>query len=232
MTSPADIDAFIAAAHAFILSGGAARRAGGINKSLLHLPDPTGPERPIIEHQLQRLRPLFGSRITVITDRATEFTPFDLATLPDFDSALPEERFPLRGFARALAAASAPPSGFAFLLAADMPWPDADLIRAQARRLLRDAMGEQASSPGPSGLVLLHAGRVQPFHAFYHASLAASARVALSREDRSLRAWIASEPSILTIPAEELAASAASLELAFRGFNTPPDAGISGETSH
>lgn len=225
MPSPSDLAEFLAAAEVFILSGGAARRAGGINKSLIEVADDSGRSRPIIEQQLARLRPLFAGRITVITDRATDFAPFGLRTLPDFDEARPEDRFPLRGFARALAAARA----WAFLLAADMPWPDADLIRRQAARILSAAA---PASPGPpaaariapeiSGLVLLHAGRHQPFHAFYHARLAGSARAAITREDRSLRAWITSEPAILTVPALDLLPDPAAVGRAFTGFNAAP----------
>lgn len=233
MPSLRDIDTFLAAARAFVLSGGAARRAGGINKSLIRIPDGSGAARPIIEHQIEALRPIFSDRITVITDRPADFASLNLQTLPDFDVALAEDRFPLRGFARALSAAADPlrSGGWAFLLAADMPWPDVDLIRAQAERIL-DALAScseaaltddaTALAPAPSGLVVLHGGRHQPFHAFYNAGLAASARAALSREDRSLRAWIASEPAILTVPGAELLSDAAALDRAFTGFNTPP----------
>lgn len=203
---------FFADTRAFILSGGAARRAGGRNKSLMSVEG-----RLIIEHQLERLKPLFGSRITVITDRPGDFREYQLPTLSDFESEAPaSERYPLRGLARAIGAAE---EGWCFVLAADMPWPEPDLIRAQAM-WLNDA--QESSAPAARGLVLSTGETIQPFHAFYHGALAASARAALGSADRSLRAWIRSEPSIRVLPVAGLLAESSAVLRAFEGFNTPP----------
>lgn len=205
-------DRLIAATRVFILSGGAAKRAGGINKSLMIIEG-----RPVIEHQLERLEPMFGPRVTVVTDRSDDFATYGLETISDFDAApSPEDRFPLRGFARALSEAGA---GWAFLLAADMPWPDPDLIRRQAAWL--ESAGESGGS-ACRGLVLTQAGRIQPFHAFYAGALAASASAALGAPDRSLRGWIQSEPEIGVVRIEDLIPEAASRSRAFEGFNMPP----------
>jgi molybdenum cofactor guanylyltransferase len=203
-------DHLIARARAFILSGGAARRAAGVNKSLMRLRG-----RPILEHQLDRLRPLFASRITLVTDRAEDFAPYGLHTIADVDRAAPpDQRSPLRGLAHALAASDA----WCFLLAADMPSPEPALIRAQAARLARETSG---AAP-PRGLVILADGFPQPFHAFYHADLAASARAALDAGERSVRRWIRSEPAILVIDFEDLRTALAPHARPFEGFNEPP----------
>lgn len=185
-------------------------RAGGINKSMIEVEG-----RWIIEHQLERLATVFPDPPTLITDRGEDYASFDVRTLRDFDEAPAEERFPLRGFARALAAAE----GWAFLMAADMPWPDPALIREQAARL---AASSSEETPAPRGLVLEDAGHLQPFHAFYHGELAASARAALASEDRSLRRWIRGEPAIAVRPAAEFESAGKPGFRGFAGFNVPP----------
>jgi molybdopterin-guanine dinucleotide biosynthesis protein A len=214
MESAAPAAVILAASRAFILSGGAARRAGGVNKSLMLLEG-----RPIVEHQLDRLRPLFGTNITVVTDRAEDFAPYSLSTIADVDrSAPPDERSPLRGLAHALASAG----DWCFLLAADMPWPEPELIRAQAAWLARAC---DAEAPRPLGLVLSSRGILQPFHAFYHASLAAPAQAALASADRSVRGWIRAEASIRVCDVETFAASISPAARPFDGFNAPPHGG-------
>lgn len=210
MSSVASVESVLASTRVFILSGGAAKRAGGMNKSMIEVEG-----RRIIEHQIERLGAVFSNRPTLITDRGEDYAAYGVETLRDFDVAPPDERFPLRGFARALAAAD----GWAFLLAADMPWPDPDLIREQAECL---AAAPMRNASVPHGLVLEAAGHVQPFHAFYHSRLAASARTALASEDRSLRHWIRGERGIEVHSAEAFESVGRPGFRGFEGFNVPP----------
>ncbi len=203
-------DSLLSLTRVFILSGGAAKRAGGMNKSLIRIEG-----KSIIAQQIERLGPLFPSGMNVITDRPADYEGYSLSTFPDFEEATPEQRYPLRGLARALAEAR----DWIFLLASDMPWPSPELIRAQAARIA-DSTGEPK---GPTlGLVLRSGGRIQPFHAFYHAALATSALAALSGEDRSLRGWIGSESSISILDALDLELDESVLSRSFEGFNVPP----------
>lgn len=215
MTAGPSPDSLIASARVFILSGGAAKRAGGMNKSLIEVEG-----QRIIEHQIERLAAVFPNRPILITDRGEDYAAYGLETLSDFDEASPEERFALRGFARALAATG---EGWAFLLAADMPWPDPDLIHEQARWLAARS-GEGAE---PQGLVLEDGGYVQPFHAFYRGTLADSARAALQAGDRSLQRWIRSEAGIAVRPSGDFEPAGRPGFRGFTGFNAPPGKGDS-----
>jgi molybdopterin-guanine dinucleotide biosynthesis protein A len=204
------VKALLASTRVFILSGGAAKRAGGMNKSLIPVEG-----KPIIEHQIERLATVFKLRCGVITDRPADYEKYDLSTLTDFDEASPEERYPLRGFARALAETAE----WSFILASDMPWPDPGLIRAQAEWIVN---AQRTGAREVSGIVLRTAGRIQPFHAFYHGSLAHSARAALAGDDRSLHGWIRSQPSIGIVDLSALAPEEKIASRAFEGFNAPP----------
>lgn len=197
---------------AMILSGGLARRAAGINKSFLLIEG-----RPILELQLEALRPLFAERIGVVTDRPRDFDGYNLACYEDI--ALPEarkgERSSLRGLASALGSADAE---WVFLLAADMPWPDPGALRAQAGYLLK----QQRPGSEATGICLRSVGGIEPFHAIYNRGLAGSAARALAAgEGLSLRRWIGREAGIIAATAGELGVAPERIERCAANLNEP-----------
>ena len=193
-------------ADGFILSGGAARRAGGINKSLMRVEG-----RAIIEHQLERLRPLFGDCITIVTDRPEDFASRGVKCIPDLEIA-GVERCALRGVATALAA---PGGAIRFLLAADMPHPDARSIRAQCERI-HAAGGEVMAS------LLKGARGAEPFHGVYRAEAAGSAIAALKAGERAMRRWIASLGAVATLGPADLGLDPAAIDRCLANWNAPP----------
>lgn len=208
---------------AFILSGGEARRASGRNKSFLEVDG-----RLILEHQLDSLRPVFGDRICIVTDRATNYEPYGLRCIPDLpeldeledlgDRGDSDARLPLKGIASALASGLSP---WCFVLGCDMPWPSEQVVRAQLGWL---STATEKESPAPLGLCIRYASRLQPLHAIYHASLAASAKKRLAAEDRSLRRWIDTESRISVLDSTELGLADSAFDRCFENFNSPPDA--------
>lgn len=203
--SPLTVDG--APVAGFILSGGAARRAGGRNKSFLQVEG-----RPILSRQIELLGGLLAGPLTVVTDRPRDYEGCGVATIGDPEDLGPE-RCGLRGLAAALGAPGPP---WRFVLASDMPWPDPGVIRAQLERVARD---------GPHGVCLNGPKGAEPFHAIYHASLAESARVALDRGDRSMRAWIAGAAGrIDVVGAADLNMAEDRLARCLANFNRPPGA--------
>lgn len=197
--------------QACILSGGRALRAGGVNKSLM-----TVQGKPIIEHQLQVLRPIFGERITVVTDRPEDYAPLGLSTIGDLEiEGAADGRGALRGIASALAAF---PRHWLFLIASDMPWPDAGILSAQCSAL--DAEGGRADF-ALRGVCIECPGGAEPFHGLYHGSLGASAARAWLSEEKSVRRWIRSHREIRTMSAEDLGVSAEALRRCLTNFNSP-----------
>ncbi|MBI3735522.1 NTP transferase domain-containing protein [Candidatus Sumerlaeota bacterium] len=195
-----------------ILAGGEARRAAGANKSLI-----AAEGKPIIEWQLERLHPVFGNCITVVTDRPADFTRYGLNCIPDLDlPGLEGVRCSMRGI---LSALTGPPPGWRFVLACDMPWPDLDILRRQWEIV---KTGGSSSAPEAMGVCLRTADGVQPYHALYHSSLAESVRAALMDLSRnfSLRRWIEITPKMLTVTAEQLGAEQVALDRCLANFNT------------
>lgn len=98
-----------------ILAGGASSRMGA-DKALLEFRG-----RPLIEHQLDLLRPLFGE-LLIGANQPAPFARFGARVVPDV---LPE-RCSLAGVHALIAAASAP---YVFAVACDLPFLNPDLIR-------------------------------------------------------------------------------------------------------
>jgi molybdopterin-guanine dinucleotide biosynthesis protein A len=190
--------------EAWILSGGVARRAGGINKSFMPLHG-----RPIIEHQLESLKPSFSS-INIVTDRPDDFEGYGLNTFTDKFKRAPI--CAMRGLASALSQAS---TDFIFVLAGDMPWPDTEIAEIQLRRL-------QAAKS--LGCALRDDSGPQPFHAWYHIGMAGDLASSLKTRRLSLQDWILSNPAILQISAEELGVSRGRISRCLQNFNTLPSA--------
>ena len=203
--------------RAFILSGGSARRAGGLNKSLMRIDG-----RPIIEHQLESLRPIFGQRILVITDRPKDYEPWGLSC--QGDPPLPEdcsgssatERSSLRGIASAL---SLNPRGWCFLLAGDMPWPDPSIIRRQWHWIESAGHG---IDPPVDGICLKLPSGPEPFHALYHGRLAPSAYASIGKGQLSVTAWINRTDSIHKAEPAAMGVEDLAAERCVANFNSPP----------
>lgn len=195
--------------HLFILSGGRAARADGANKSFFRIEG-----KPILDHQLDQLRPVFADRITIVTDRPDDYAGYPVRCVPD--SRLSEsapERASLRGIVSAL---DLEPPGWRFLLANDMPWPDPEILAALARLLVQ-------RGPDRSGAVLVGVdGRLQPFHSLIHDGLLPSACDRLKRGELGLRDWLRAEPGILPASSSDLGVSATAIRRCLTNFNTSP----------
>ncbi|MCH8332488.1 molybdenum cofactor guanylyltransferase [Candidatus Sumerlaeota bacterium] len=198
--------------RAFILSGGLARRAGGINKSFVQVDG-----QAIIRRQLDRLRPTFGSRITVLTDRPEDYRSLGVACAADLQ--LPGEasdRSPLRGIASALSIA---PADWCFLLAGDMPWPDPRILDSQWEWIRRE---QDRSGADVRGVCIEGPRGPEPFHAIYHGELASSALRALSSGDPSVRRWIGGCPQIRVVAPGDLGLDSEELHRCLVNVNTLP----------
>lgn len=197
--------------RAFILSGGAARRAGGMNKSFMEIEG-----KPIIAHQLERLIPVFGERITVITDRPRDYADFPIARMSDVEmpEIAEEERSGLRGIVSALYQCM---EQWAFILGGDMPWPDAAVLEKQREAATAAELDvEGVCLEGPTG--------AEPFHGIYRRGLWPRAMTALYL-DKSIRHWIVRMPSIRVIGATEMGLPRSRLDRCLANFNEPPPIG-------
>lgn len=201
------------AVSAAILSGGAARRAGGINKSFMR---PGG--RAIIDLQLEGIRPAFGDRVFVVTDRPEDYAPLGLRCVSDAPVPGLKSRASLRGLLTALERS---PTPWVFALACDMPFPDPQLMPA-ARIGASGASGSAESIT--RGVCLRGAQGPEPFHSLYHRDLIDRLRrrleAAQSNADLSLRAWIADEPRILV--ADPPPGCRTEFRACFQNFNDVP----------
>jgi molybdopterin-guanine dinucleotide biosynthesis protein A len=198
--------------EAFILSGGEARRAGRMNKSLMPVEG-----RPIIEQQLERLRPIFDEKITVVTDRPEDFEPYDLRCVGDIEVEGAEgQKSSLLGIASALSQAS---SAWCFLLAGDMPYPDPEIIG----RILKSAT-EEVSYLAPWIIGLRSREGPEAFHAIYRSRLAASAREAVAGGRLKLRDWQLSTAAGAYFSAADLGLPEDRIERCLTNLNVPPPA--------
>ncbi len=212
--------------RAMILSGGEAKRAGGINKSFMQIEG-----RAIIEHQLARLRPVFAERITIVTDRASDFASLGIECVPDRPIAgLQEERSSLRGLYSAL---SLEGGDWRFVLACDMPFPDMEIAEAQWRALKMESEHREVR-----GATLYKTKGPAPNHAIYRADLAPTieailtapaAQKAAKRRELSIRRWIESTPTILTLHPTDVGFDYARIERCLSNFNFVGAAGTSSD---
>lgn len=195
-------------AEAFILSGGEASRAGGINKSFMIVNG-----RTIIEQQLERMRPVFGERITIVGDKCDHYTDLQLACVPDLHFGGDAEKTALRGIASALRHSRAP---WIFLMASDMPWPDMAILEKMCAAVLDEAsmrvVGLRNAEGGP-----------QPFHTLLAKELESSAIETLrAGTDLSLKTWLGRHPSKY-FSAEDMNVPVQQVVDALENFNSPPD---------
>lgn len=199
--------------QAVIISGGLATRAGGINKSFMRLED-----RPIIDHQLARLSPIFGGRVAVATDRPEDYQGREIEVIPIIQfTTTAAQRSSLRGLISAL---SPFPDRWCLLLACDMPWPDRQVLTPQIEFLKRNA---QSGGDELRGLCLHDGKRFRPYHSLLHGSLGIEARAALEAPDltepRSTREWLADRSDISKIPATDLGVEKKTLKACIANHN-------------
>lgn len=183
---PADLSAWI-------ISAGKARRAGGRDKSFLKADG-----RTILENQLDRLTPFFGSSINVLTNRPDDYAGYPVRIAPVVHYPNPHaERSSLRGLASVLCATQ---TDWNFVIACDMPWPDMKLLSDQYLWLERQC---QARSGDTLGICLQGPKHAYPFHALYHRDLASAAHQFLGGKGlsapMSVRRWIPHVPEIVAL---------------------------------
>jgi molybdenum cofactor guanylyltransferase len=180
-----------------IIAGGRGERLGDLNKALL-----LNRGQPILDRQLEVLRPLFAEIIAVTHD-ASPFAQRGVRCVPD---AIPGKGAP-GGVHAAIAAVRTP---WIFAVACDMPFIAADPI---------ERLGALRSGYG--AVVTKRGSRIEGLHAFY-------SQICLSPFEEALRAG---EPSLadLTdlvrarcVPANEIAPDDPEL-LFLENVNTPED---------
>ena len=130
--------------------------------------------RPLIERQVELLSRLAGE-LLVITNRPEAYTFLGLPLFPDL---LPGTG-PLGGLYTALSVASRP---LVAVIACDMPFVSADLLRAQRDLLERESV-DVVIPRSPEGL--------EPLHALHSKDTClAAVRAALDAGERKVIAWL------------------------------------------
>jgi molybdopterin-guanine dinucleotide biosynthesis protein A len=200
--------------QAVIISGGSAARAGGINKSFMRLDG-----RKVLDHQLDRLTPVFADRIAVATDRADDYRGYDVKIVEIIqfvESAA--QRSSLRGLVSALTPFA---ERWCFLLACDMPWPDAEVLAAQIEWLKSAA--NDAKRP-PLGVCLDDGKRQRPFHSLIHGSLGEAARKRLAAsgltQPISTRDWLTAHPAVGVAKARDLGLGKKTIQRCLTNLNS------------
>lgn len=192
-----------------ILAGGEARRAGGRNKSFRLVEG-----RPIIAHQLERLRTRVGDPITVVTDRPKDYRDYDVRCIPDLElPECPPDRSPMRGLLSALRDS---PEPWVLVVACDAPWPEPEPLRALYAKCSTPLA---TTGEPPSGLCFKDAHGIQPMPGFYRKELADDLENLLTSNQRGLRRWIEVTPGMAALDAAELGLPAESIERVVCGFN-------------
>ncbi len=157
-----------------VLAGGAARRMGGGEKTLLTLHG-----RPLLAHVLARLAPQCAALALNANGDAARFTGFGL---PVWSDPLPGQPGPLAGV---LAALEASPLPFVLTVPGDAPFLPADLVVR-----LHAARGGAAVVQAASG------GRVHPVVALWPVALAPALRAALAAGERAVHRFAAAQAAV------------------------------------
>ena len=186
---------------AAIIAGGGARRLGGVAKPFVAVDG-----RPIVDRQLEVLRPLFP-RILAVLAQDSEAEPWRARGLEILADPVPGAG-PLAGVAGALAAVSADDA--VVCLAGDLPFPTAALLSA-----LRDR------APAADALVPRVNGRAEPLCARYAARLLPELRARLGDGRLALHALL-EETATFWLTGNEVAALDPS-GAAFLNVNTADD---------
>lgn len=171
MTTDSRINSTVrASTSAVILSGGQARRMGGVDKGLQLLAG-----RPLIAHTLARLAPQVGPIVISANRCLPEYMAFGHPVLPD---ALPGFIGPLAGLHAALCATGTP---YLACLPCDSPYFPMDLI-ARLFSALTDQDAEVA--------VIRQGERVHPVFSLYRRSVLPQLTAYLERGERRFMTWL------------------------------------------
>ena len=184
----------ISRAAAAIIAGGKATRLGGANKALLVCDG-----RPVIERQLDVLRPLF-EKVIAVTGNPEPFVTRGISCFADL---IPDKGAP-GGVHSALVHAGAP---WLFAVACDMPYLSAEAIERLAD--LRE---------GYDAVVPVRDSRIEPLHAFYSTSCQGSFEKVLRSSDPSFVQLLAGAKKLL-VEATRLGTTTTFLE----NVNDPAD---------
>jgi molybdopterin-guanine dinucleotide biosynthesis protein A len=185
---------------AAVLAGGKGKRLG-MNKALLELDGKT-----ILDRILEVLLEIFPSVLLVVQDDNTSLCP-DCGPHVDVVADLIPEKGPLGGIYTALEHSTAP---YVFVMACDMPYPDAELVRC----LL-------ALAPGKDAVVPRRGDYIEPLFSVYRRDVRDRIRGRLEAGRLKIHDFIR-ELDVRYIDEEEIAAC----DPAFRSFfniNTPED---------
>lgn len=134
-----------------VLAGGASRRMG---RPKAFLPGPDG--RPLLQVALDALRDAGAGRLAIAAPDPAPFAAWSLPVLRDRAPGLG----PLAGLEAALRAAAEAGEEACLIVACDMPWLDAALLRDLLDRA-------RSATPGPAAVVPRVDGRAEPLHAVW-----------------------------------------------------------------
>lgn len=206
-----------ASLQAVILSAGEAKRAGGINKSFIQVKG-----RAILEHQIERMRPVFGERIAVVTNREGDYAASGIVVFRDLGLEPDDARkSSLHGLVSILHHF---PDRWCFTMPCDMPYPDMDILRREVD-YLRGVIAR--SSEVVRGMCLRDDKHLRPYHGLIHGSLGHDARAdfdAAQREGReiSTRDWLESRKDVVSPHYQDMGVSAEQFEKCLKNFNKTP----------
>lgn len=185
---------------AAILSGGSAKRLGGITKANLIVGG-----RTILSRILDAFEGIF-SEVILVTNTPSEF--IDRSSLKIVPDIIPGAG-PLGGIHAALKAAQ---NEAVFIVAGDMPLLDRDLILRQI---------DLFATNRPDALIPQTGKYIEPLHSVYKTSVLPDLEnFLLTREKRAVWEFLQSVRTQYFIPENESAAT-----ISFISFNSPEDAG-------
>ena len=169
---------------AAVLAGGMARRLGGGAKALL----PVAGEA-LLDRQVALLKPRFGEIIVVLAaegapgfpaSSASDAAPYASRGLTTVRDAV-KDAGPLAGLHAALSVCR---TEWLFAVACDMPFLDPKMLDGMASMVSGEATPE--GTVEFDALVPSHAGRVEPLHALYRATLASVAEACVTSGRRAM----------------------------------------------
>ncbi len=152
-----------------VIAGGRSRRMGGVDKRFLPIEG-----RPLLLHVIERLRPLVEEVIVVTREPESRIAAWDVRQVTD--------RYPGYGvLAGVHAGLEAARGRWAILVSADLPFLNAELLEALARR----------AEAGEADVVIpRREGGLEPLHALYRPDRCApAAERAILRGERRIIAF-------------------------------------------
>lgn len=180
-----------------VLAGGQSKRMLGRTKALLPLDG-----KPILQHALDVLRPLFAE-VTLVTNDPSTYAPFRCSMVPDV--------FPGKGTLGGIhAGLRNAKTTYVFVVGCDMPFVQPKVVEY----LVQFAEGRDAVVP------IVNA-RMEPLHAVYSRFCLPPMEEALAADRKKVVAFL-DEVSAYYVPQKEIAPFDPDL-LSFFNVNTPQD---------